>query len=450
MERISSEAMLRFVERLEREDVCLHGFELRQDGEIRAEGYYAPFAKGQPHRMYSVSKSMVALALGLLLGEGRLRLTDHIVDFFPEALPAEPDPRLLRMTIEDMLRMTTCYRRTTYREGVDRDWAATFFRGDCTHEPGTLFHYDTSCTQVLGALCQRVSGQGLLELLEERIFHPIGATDPKRWLTDPSGVPQGGTGLIMSLRDLGKTAQLVMDGGRGLLPESFLRSATAKQVDTTVQGNPEERFGYGWQYWRTRRGWAMYGMGGQLAVACPAEGLLLCTIADTRLDPYGVQRIYDAFFEEIVAAPGMEHDGDAQRLERKLAALRVGGVPCRKELPWNFAPRYGMGPNELGLAEVDMCPGALTLRWNAGGEDTFQWDTFGQVRQGVFARYNEPCLVSAGMVGENMLRVRCHLIGDAPCGMDMRFALRNGRLSVELKRSTDPKTQGYDGIAASP
>ena len=115
MERISSEAMLRFVERLEREDVCLHGFELRQDGEIRAEGYYAPFAKGQPHRMYSVSKSMVALALGLLLGEGRLRLTDHIVDFFPEVLPAAPDPRLLRMTIEDMLRMTTCYRRTTYR-----------------------------------------------------------------------------------------------------------------------------------------------------------------------------------------------------------------------------------------------------------------------------------------------------------------------------------------------
>ena len=194
MERISSEAMLRFVERLEREDVCLHGFELRQDGEIRAEGYYAPFAKGQPHRMYSVSKSMVALALGLLLGEGRLCLTDHIVDFFPEALPAAPDPRLLRMTIEDMLRMTTCYRRTTYREGVDRDWAATFFRGDCTHEPGTLFHYDTSCTQVLGALCQRVSGQGLLELLEERIFHPIGATDPKRWLTDPSGVPQGERG----------------------------------------------------------------------------------------------------------------------------------------------------------------------------------------------------------------------------------------------------------------
>ena len=76
--------------------------------------------------MYSVSKSMVALALGLLLGEGRLRLTDHIVDFFPEALPAAPDPRLLRMTIEDMLRMTTCYRRTTYREGV-----APMSRGRC-------------------------------------------------------------------------------------------------------------------------------------------------------------------------------------------------------------------------------------------------------------------------------------------------------------------------------
>lgn len=449
MEWISSGAILRFMERLEQEDVCLHGFELRQDGALRVEGYYAPFAKGQPHRMYSISKSMVALAIGVLWGDGKLRLTDPIAKYFPDMLPPQPNPRLLRTTIEDMLRMTSCYRRSTYRDGVDKDWAATFFHGDCTHEPGALFHYDTSATQTLGALCQRLSGCGLLDLLEERIFRPIGATDPKRWLTDPSGVPQGGTGLMMSLRDLGKTAQLVMDGGRGLVSETFLHSATQKQVDTAIRGNPEERFGYGWQFWRTRCGWAMYGMGGQLAVACPEEGLLLCTIGDTRLDPYGVQRIYDAFFTEIVAAPGKECAADAQQLERKLATLRVGGVPSREEMPWNFAPCYTLAPNEMGLAEVGLLPGRLTLRWHSGAEDNFSWNALGEVCQGTFARYNEPCLVSAGMVEADKLRVRCHLIGDAPCGMDMWFVLRNGRLSVELKRSNDPKTQGYEGIAAS-
>lgn len=449
MERISSGAILRFVERLEREDVCLHGFELREHGGVRAEGYYAPFAKGQPHRMYSISKSMVALAVGWLMARDKLRETDRIADYFPEYLPKEPDPRFLRMTVGDMLRMTTCYRRATYREGVDADWAATFFREKSSHEPGTLFHYDTSATQTLGALCQKLSGRGLLALLEEEIFQPIGATDSKRWLTDPSGVPQGGTGLLMSLRDLGKVAQWVMDGGRGILPEDFLRHATSRLVDTSVRGNPEEKFGYGWQFWRTRCGWAMYGMGGQLAVACPEEGVLLCTIADTRLDPYGVQRIYNAFFEEIMAAPGVESAQDARRLQEKLATLRVGGVPCRPEIPWRFASAYAMEANDMGLVEVRMLPGEVRLFWKGGAEDCFRWEKDGQVSQGVLERYKEPCLVSAGMVGEDMLRVRCHLIGDAPCGMDMWFALANGRLSVALQRSNDPKTQGYDGVAVS-
>ena len=66
MVRIASQNILRMLRRFKQEDVTLHGFELRQDGQIRAEGYYAPFDKGQPHRMYSVSKTMTGLAIGLL------------------------------------------------------------------------------------------------------------------------------------------------------------------------------------------------------------------------------------------------------------------------------------------------------------------------------------------------------------------------------------------------
>lgn len=80
---VSSTAILRFLRRMAREDVCLHGFELREGGSVRAEGYYAPFQKGQPHRMYSVSKSMVSLAVGLLAAEGKIGLDDHIGRLFP-------------------------------------------------------------------------------------------------------------------------------------------------------------------------------------------------------------------------------------------------------------------------------------------------------------------------------------------------------------------------------
>ena len=74
---------------------------------------------------------------------------------------------------------------------------------------------------------------------------------------------------------------------------------TRKQIDTFQRHFYEEQWGYGWQCWMTRAGWSMYGLGGQLCIACPEEGVLMTTIADTRLDFNGVQKIYDAFFEEV-------------------------------------------------------------------------------------------------------------------------------------------------------
>ena len=441
MAGIAASAILRLIDRWEREDVNMHGFVLRRGGETIAEAYYAPFAPGQMHRMYSVSKSMTALGIALMAQEGKLTLDDPICSHFPDKLPPEPDERLLRLTIRDMLRMATCYEKTTYREGIDRDWAATFFCGRATHEPGTVFFYDTSCSQVLCALVERLSGKGMLALLEERIFAPIGASDPKRWLTDPSGVCQGGTGLLMSLRDLAKVSQLIMDGGRGLIPADFLAEATALQIDTSMQANPEERFGYGWQFWRTRNGYAMYGMGGQLAVFCPEQDVLLCTIADTRLDPFGVQRIYDGFFEEIVAhLNDRETEADRCALEARLRTLRVpalshtGGAMARGA--WAI-----VGDGALKRVSVD--EKSVRLTW-ADGEDVLRWEKPGEVLAGTFR--GAPCLTSAGMTPGGVLRARCHLIGDAPCGVELLLSARGERMTLRLRRSSDPLTAGYDGL----
>ena len=443
---IAARSILNFIDRLERENVCLHGFELRERGEVRAEGYYAPFKKGQPHRMYSVSKSMVGLAVGILADEGKLTLDDPIVKYFPDKIHAEPDERLKRLTIRDMLRMATCFKKTTYREGIDYCWSDSYFTAKPSHEPGALFNYDTSCSQVLCEMCQRVSGEGMLEFLTERVFAPLGATDEKRWLTDPSGIPTGGTGLIMSLRDMAKVAQCVLDGGRGILPEWFVREAISCKIATGDRPNPEERFGYGWQIWRTRSGWAMYGMGGQMAIACPQEGLLLCTIADTRLDPYGVQRLYDAFYDEIVAHPDETDTAeDEAALCAKLAALTCAAVP---HVPgaWDTTFRaYDMEENTCGLARVEIEDGCVRMLWQDAAH-AFAWKAFGVCCEGAFADTAVPCLTSAGLTAQGALLVRCQLIGDAPCGLEITLSEVSGTLSVRMLKSSDPMTNRYDGI----
>lgn len=430
-----------FISRLEREDVCMHGFMLSVNGEIKATAYYAPFTAGQPHRMYSVSKTMTALAIGILLDEGKLGLDDHITDYFQDYLPATPDERLLRLTIRDMLRMATCYRSTAYREGVDENWAKPFFTAASTHEPGTVFHYDTGCSQVLAALVARLTGKQVIDYLNERVFGPIGANDEKYWLRDPSGTCQGGTGLCMSLRDLHKTAQLIMDGGRDVLPRWFCEEMGKKHIDNRLCSNEEERYGYGWQVWMTRSGWAMYGLGGQLAVVCPERNVLLSTIADTRLDPVGVQRIYNAFFEEIYPYIGLE---DMDAAEWQLAVKPLGNdAACAMEQ----AGPYVFENNMLGLKRVELCGHTLMIE-NAMGRNPLRFGVDENICDTFPGWPDRPTLCSGGWVEPGLLRVRCFIIGDAPCGVDMLLQFGGDCLTVQARKSFDPATNAWEGVAS--
>ncbi|MBQ9196022.1 MAG: beta-lactamase family protein [Clostridia bacterium] len=430
-----------FVRRLQREDVNMHGFILSVNGQEKVKAYYAPFREGQAHRMYSVSKTMTGIAVGMLIDDGKLSLDDHIADHFRDELPPEPDGRLLRLTIRDMLRMSTCYSRTTYREGIDENWARTFFIGRPTHEPGTVFYYDTSCSQVLAALVRRVSGLEVIDFLNERLFRPLGCADERYWLRDPSGCCQGGTGLCMSLRDLHRTALCLLNGGEGIVPAWYAGEMSEKHIETLLQSNEEEQYGYGWQCWRTRAGWAMYGLGGQLAVVCPEKNAVLSTIADTRLDPCGVQRIYNAFFEEVYPFIGRE-DMEAQSLK-----LKAHTVPDHKKYGMAETGLYTFaGENQLGLKTLRLKGDCLYYE-NARGEVSLPFGRGKNLQIPYPGWLHEPALASGGWAAPDLLRVRCYAVGEAPCGFDMLLSFRENRVTVQCRCSNNPITEGYDGVA---
>ena len=432
----------RFLDRIRREDVNLHGFILSVGGEEKISAYYAPFREGQPHRMYSVSKTMVALALGMLMEEGRLHLEDHIVDYFRDLLPEDPSPYLCHLTIRDMLRMATCYRATAYREYVDEDWTKPFFTGRPDHEPGTVFNYDTGNTQVLASLVRRLTGKEVIDFLEERLFTPLGCRDERFWLRDPSGQCTGGTGLCMSLRDLNRVALCLSRGGEGLIPAWFVAEMQKKQIDTLLQGNEEERYGYGWQCWRTRAGWVLYGMGGQLAVLCPEKDAVLCTIGDVRLDPCGMQRIYDAFFEELY--PWLDRE-DMEPEERNLPAPVLSHSSGLKEIQLGeYAFPDG---NALGWKKLKVEKNLLSYE-NARGQCTLPFRPGETLETEYPGWQGEPATVSAGWFADGALRIRCYAIGNSPCGFDMILASRDGTVTVQSRRSNDPRTDGYEGVTS--
>ena len=431
----------RFIGRLHREDVNMHGFILTVDGQEKARACYAPFSFDAPHRLYSVSKTMTGIAVGMLIDDGKLSLDDRLADHFKDWLGPDPDPRLTELTIRDTLRMATCYRWTAYREGVDENWAKAFFTGKPTHRPGRVFYYDTGASQALAALVRRLSGQEVIDLLNERLFGPLGCRDERFWLRDPSGCCQGGTGLCMSLQDLHRVAVCLLNGGEGLAPRWYAEEMGKKHIDTTLQTNPEERYGYGWQCWRTRAGWAMYGLGGQLSIVCPDEKTVLTTTADTRLDPIGVQRIYDAFFDEVWPYVRKED------MAPETYMLTAEALPDAPGLGLTAAGPYVFGENQLGLTALTLQKDCL-LYENARGRCVLPFARGGSKRVGYPGWPEVPALVSGGWIEKDLLRVRCYAVGNAPCGFDMLLRFSEDGVTVQSRKSFDPVTDGYDGVAS--
>lgn len=71
---ISSTGLISFARKLEYNNIPMHSIIVMRHGKICMESYYAPYTRDTLHRMFSVTKSFVSLAIGLLADEGESHL----------------------------------------------------------------------------------------------------------------------------------------------------------------------------------------------------------------------------------------------------------------------------------------------------------------------------------------------------------------------------------------
>ncbi len=357
---IPSSAILRFLDRIEKERIAMHGFVVIRHGKVAVEGYWPPFSAQRFHRMYSVSKSMVSLAVGLMIDEGRLSLGDRVAAFFPDKLPDKVHPYIEQATVRDLLMMATPHSENAYTR-YDRDWVKTFFHKEPSHPPGTIFAYDTAATVVLTAIVERLSGMPFLEYMRPRLLDPIGFS-PGAWcIKTPEGGSWGGSGVLCTLRDMASIALVCLNGGswygKQLISQEYVCAARSRQIDNS-QHHGEQ--GYGYQIWRTRHnGFAFLGMGSQLAICLPDEDFVFACISDTQGQGALGVGIYDALWQELYPALSgaclQEQPQDAARLRDRLASLAFAPPVGEQASPvagMCSGKWYAMNPNPMGITQT--------------------------------------------------------------------------------------------------
>lgn len=258
--------------------------------------YYDPewhpyWKRSDLHTLQSVSKSITSTLVGIAIRRGELPGVDVKVMPYFSAFRTKADPRRDALTLRHVLTMTTGIKwdesSTSYTDATNncaemearKDWVQYVLDQPMAEEPGKTFVYNSGATQLLSYLLKRVTGKEADDYAREQLFGPLGIE--YAWKRTPLGLADTEGGLYLRSRDLAKIGLLFLkDGiweGRRILPEGWVREATAWSVDTRDAAG----HGYGYKWWvLSRKGPGSYeaycanGYGGQRLIVVPELNLL--------------------------------------------------------------------------------------------------------------------------------------------------------------------------------
>lgn len=294
-------AMKQYFKAVDKAGQDIHSVMVVQHGNVISATWRSEGKEDVPHILNSVSKTFTSTAVGLAIAEGKLKLTDKLISFFPDKLPEQISDNLKAITVRDLLTMT-CGHDTdptsTIRNATDGDWVKAFLAYPVEHKPGTFYCYNSLGTYILSAIVQTVTGEKVVDYLYPRLFQPLDIKKPE-WQESPQGINTGGWGLFLKTEDLAKMGQLLLNNGcwedRQLVPESWVKEASARQVDCQPAGmkpqdvasrgltkdNSDWVQGYGYQLWRCRHNaFRADGANGQYILVLPDQDAVIAVTAN--------------------------------------------------------------------------------------------------------------------------------------------------------------------------
>ncbi|MBQ5959951.1 MAG: serine hydrolase [Firmicutes bacterium] len=338
---VSSASILRFLDRLESAGICMHSYVLIRNHSILSEGYWAPYTAESLQRMYSVTKTFVGVAVGLLAQDGYIHLDDPLITYFRDKMTKQPSRYTQEMTIRDALMMCSVHTKTATQIVPHPDMLKAFFNVTPSHKAGTVFNYDTSASITLAALVERLTGMSLMDYLRMKVLDKIGFSN-EAYCLKRGDVSDGGGGLLCTAHDLAKFALLCMQQGSWygfqLLPKDYMKLATTRRVATNFANYQFNSYGYGYQMWMTaHNGFVLYGMGGQFAICLPEKNLILVTTADTLDNQGGLDVIFNSFWDTIykeLDEESVEDDEEAaEALYERISGLKIRPVEGETDSP---------------------------------------------------------------------------------------------------------------------
>jgi CubicO group peptidase (beta-lactamase class C family) len=225
-------------------------------------------------RIASMTKPITGAAMMILWEEGKWALEDPVTKHIPEFkdLKVKDGEKLVPqdtpMTMKQLMSHSAGFGRGSdygdlnLREGDLQDMIDTLAKRPLYYQPGKDWRYGPS-VDIQGYIIQKLSGLGLDEFFEQRLFAPLGMTDTGFWVDSsksdrvvrihryddnrklipagdsnvfPTKSPKflaGGGGLYSKIEDYWRFCQMLLNGGE-FEGRRYLKSSTVDLMHVNV------------------------------------------------------------------------------------------------------------------------------------------------------------------------------------------------------------------------
>lgn len=285
-----------FLEKLPSKPVNTRAIIVVHKGQIIAEQYADGFNSSQPQFGWSMTKSFSNALIGILIKEGKLRLTDKGV--YPKWQDPH-DPRY-EITLDHLLKMSSGLKwnesyfswspvvEMVYEKANMSDFAASF---PSKYRPGAKWEYSSGTTNILFGIIKNVTGADYYSYPYRELFHKIGMSQTIIEL-DASGGFVGSTFGWATPRDWARFGLLYLNEGlwqgEQILPKEWIKysSNPSPQAPDKI---------YAAQFWHTESDspheipsdlYYAQGYDGQRIIIIPSKDIVIVRLGQTHFNNF--------------------------------------------------------------------------------------------------------------------------------------------------------------------
>lgn len=184
------------------------------------ERYWQGHTAADPVNGMSMTKTLLALLVGIALEEGHIQaLSDTVDTYLPQW---RNDPRG-QLTLADLLYMQSGLRNDDRTDTLQSDLVRLYGGSDVrkialaipqTHPPRQVFEYNNVNSQILSLVLEAATGETFGDYLSTRLWQPLGAADSFLWLDRPRGRAKPFCCFFATAQDWLRVGQMLLHQGR--------------------------------------------------------------------------------------------------------------------------------------------------------------------------------------------------------------------------------------------